>query len=220
MWDAVYVGYYDRRGPDGTLWPGLRSLDAVLERLAEAERAMTDDGPLLAWGFDPIFFGTARLTAHELDRVSAQRPIAILHASVHLMNVNGAMLARAGIDEDTDIDGVTRDVDGRPTGELQEFAAMLPVYQTIGGKLAISASEAARRLELRARRAARGRDDGHRSRQRSVCRRQPHAARGHRRFRLPGADRAGVRASAIQRARPTACWRRSSAIPTSCISGR
>ncbi|MCA7884561.1 amidohydrolase [Burkholderia contaminans] len=141
MWDAVYVGYYDRRGPDGTLWPGLRSLDAVLERLAEAERAMTDDGPLLAWGFDPIFFGTARLTARELDRVSAQRPIAILHASVHLMNVNSAMLARAGIDEDTDIDGVTRDADGRPTGELQEFAAMLPVYQTIGGKLAISASE-------------------------------------------------------------------------------
>lgn len=141
MWDAVYVGYYDRRGPDGTLWPGLRSLDAVLDRLADAERAMTDDGPLLAWGFDPIFFSTARLTVRELDRVSAQRPIAILHASVHLMNVNGAMLARAGIDEDTDVDGVSRDADGRPTGELQEFAAMLPVYQTIGGKLAISASE-------------------------------------------------------------------------------
>ncbi|NDV71167.1 amidohydrolase [Burkholderia cenocepacia] len=141
MWDAVYVGYCDRRGPDGTLWPGLRSLDAVLDRLMEAERAITDDGPLLAWGFDPIFFGTARLTVRELDRVSAARPIAILHASVHLMNVNGAMLARAGIDEDTDIDGVSRDADGRPTGELQEFAAMLPVYQTIGGKLAISASE-------------------------------------------------------------------------------
>lgn len=141
MWDAVYVGYYDRRGPDGTLWPGLRSLDAVLERLVVAERAMTDDGPLLAWGFDPIFFGTSRLTVRELDRVSSRRPIAILHASVHLMNVNGAMLARAGIDEDTDIDGVSRDADGRPTGELQEFAAMLPVYQTIGGKLAISASE-------------------------------------------------------------------------------
>ncbi|KWF30859.1 amidohydrolase [Burkholderia pseudomultivorans] len=141
MWDAVYVGYYDRRGPDGTLWPGLRSLDAVLDRLAAAERAMTDDGPLLAWGFDPIFFGTARLTVRELDRVSARRPIAILHASVHLMNVNGAMLARAGIDEDTDVDGITRDADGRPTGELQEFAAMFPVYQTIGGKLAISASE-------------------------------------------------------------------------------
>ncbi|MBY4793180.1 amidohydrolase [Burkholderia multivorans] len=141
MWDAVYVGYYDRRGPDGTLWPGLRSLDAVLDRLAQAERAMTDDGPLLAWGFDPIFFGTSRLTVRELDRVSARRPIVILHASVHLMNVNGAMLAQAGIDEDTDIDGISRDADGRPTGELQEFAAMFPVYRAIGSKLAISAGE-------------------------------------------------------------------------------
>ncbi|MCO1386125.1 amidohydrolase [Burkholderia multivorans] len=141
MWDAVYVGYYDRRGPDGTRWPGLRSLDAVLDRLAQAERAMTDDGPLLAWGFDPIFFGTSRLTVRELDRVSARRPIAILHASVHLMNVNGAMLAQAGIDEDTDIDGISRDADGRPTGELQEFAAMFPVYRAIGSKLAISAGE-------------------------------------------------------------------------------
>ncbi|MBU9333009.1 amidohydrolase [Burkholderia multivorans] len=141
MWDAVYVGYYDRRGPDGTRWPGLRSLDVVLDRLAQAERAMTDDGPLLAWGFDPIFFGTSRLTVRELDRVSARRPIAILHASVHLMNVNGAMLAQAGIDEDTDIDGISRDADGRPTGELQEFAAMFPVYRAIGSKLAISAGE-------------------------------------------------------------------------------
>ncbi|MBU9209500.1 amidohydrolase [Burkholderia multivorans] len=141
MWDAAYVGYYDRRGPDGTRWPGLRSLDAVLDRLAQAERAMTDDGPLLAWGFDPIFFGTSRLTVRELDRVSARRPIVILHASVHLMNVNGAMLAQAGIDEDTDIDGISRDADGRPTGELQEFAAMFPVYRAIGSKLAISAGE-------------------------------------------------------------------------------
>ncbi|MDR3097668.1 MAG: amidohydrolase [Paraburkholderia sp.] len=141
VWDAAYVGYYDRRGPDGTLWPGLRSLDAVLARLAEAERAMTDDGPLLAWGFDPIYFGAARLTTRELDTVSASRPIAILHASVHLMNVNSAMLALAGIDEDTDIDGIARDGDGMPTGELQEFAAMFPIYQVIGGKLAIAASE-------------------------------------------------------------------------------
>jgi predicted amidohydrolase YtcJ len=141
MWDAVYVGYYDRRGPDGTLWRGLTSLDAVLARLADAERALAGDAPLLAWGFDPIFFGAARLSTRELDRVSASRPIAILHASVHLMNVNSAMLALAGIDEDTDVDGIARDGAGRPTGELREFAAMFPVYQVIGGKLAISASE-------------------------------------------------------------------------------
>ena len=142
MWDAVYVGYYDRRGPDGKLWRGLTSLADVLDRLREAERRIDDDrAPLLAWGFDPILFGTQRLTVHELDSVSAKRPIAVLHASVHLMNVNGAMLRLVGIDEDTDIDGIVLDEHGRPTGELQEFAAMFPVYQVIGGKLSIAASE-------------------------------------------------------------------------------
>jgi len=144
MWEAVYVGYHDRRGPDGTRWPGLTSLDAVLARLREAEQAMRasgDDGPLLAWGFDPIFFGTARLSTRELDTVSATRPIVILHASVHLMNVNSAMLARAGIDEDTDIDGIAKGPDGQPSGELQEFPAMFPVYQVIGAKLSIGANE-------------------------------------------------------------------------------
>ncbi|MEB0014274.1 amidohydrolase [Glaciimonas sp. Gout2] len=142
MWDAVYVGYHDRRGPDGKCWKGLTSLDQVIRRLKQAEAEMTDASTeLLAWGFDPIFFGTGRLSAKELDTVSAIRPIAILHASVHLMNVNSAMLAVAGLDEDTDIDGIHKDAAGKPSGELQEFAAMFPIYRIIGKQLAISSSE-------------------------------------------------------------------------------
>ncbi|KXV16901.1 amidohydrolase [Caballeronia megalochromosomata] len=142
MWSAVYVGYYERRGPDGTRWPGLQSLDAVIARLQQAERKLDDaSAPLLAWGFDPIFFGSERLTTTQLDRVSATRPIAILHASVHLMNVNSPMLEVAGIDEDTDVDGIVKDDSGQLTGELQEFAAMFPVYRVIGAKLSLSASD-------------------------------------------------------------------------------
>ena len=142
MWSAVYLGYYDRRGPDGTRWPGLQTLDAVIERLRDAQDKMTDpEAPLLAWGFDPIFFGTERLSTTQLDRVSATRPIVILHASVHLMNVNTAMLDAAGIDEDTDIEGIVCDADGKLTGELQEFAAMFPVYRVIGQGLALSAAD-------------------------------------------------------------------------------
>jgi predicted amidohydrolase YtcJ len=142
MWSAVYVGFYERRGPDGTRWPGLQSLDAVIERLQDAQCTLADDAaPLLAWGFDPIFFGSERLTVAQLDRVSAARPIAILHASVHLMNVNSPMLALAGIDEDTDVDGIVKDSNGALTGELQEFAAMFPVYRVIGAKLSLSASD-------------------------------------------------------------------------------
>ncbi|OJY17730.1 amidohydrolase [Pandoraea sp. 64-18] len=147
MWDAVYVGYYDRRGPDGHLWEGLKSPAAVLERLREAEQRMTGDPkPLLAWGYDPIFFEGAPLVARDLDAVSATRPIAILHASVHLMNVNSAMLALAGIDGDTDVEGVVMGADGEPTGELQEFAAMFPVYRVIGEGLSIAASESVRAI--------------------------------------------------------------------------
>ncbi|CAL8477832.1 amidohydrolase [Caballeronia sp. S22] len=142
MWSAVYVGYYERRGPDGTRWPGLQSLDAVIARLRETERQLDDaDAPLLAWGFDPIFFGSERLTVTQLERVSATRPIAILHASVHLMNVNSPMLELSGIDEDTDVDGIVKDKSGQLTGELQEFAAMFPVYRVIGAKLSLSASD-------------------------------------------------------------------------------
>lgn len=142
MWDAVYVGYFDRRDPDGRLWRGLRTLEQVIDRLSGAESQVGDaDRPLLAWGFDPIYFGTERLSVRELDRVSATRSIVVMHASVHLMNVNSAMLALAGIDEDTDIDGVHKDADGRPTGELQEFAAMFPVHRVIGAGLSLAAAE-------------------------------------------------------------------------------
>jgi predicted amidohydrolase YtcJ len=142
MWDAVYVGFHDRRGPDGVRRPGLQTLDAVIEWLKAAHDLMTDDqAPLLAWGFDPIFFGTKRLSVKELDTVCAGRPVVVLHASVHLMNVNSSMLALAGIDSETDIDGIGKDADGEPTGELQEFAAMFPVYRLIGGGLSIAASE-------------------------------------------------------------------------------
>lgn len=147
MWDAVYVGYYDRRGPDGHIWEGLKTPVAVLDRLRAALQRMTDDHkPLLAWGYDPIFFEDTPLVARDLDGVSVTRPIAILHASVHLMNVNTAMLELAGIDGDTDVEGVVMGEDGEPTGELQEFAAMFPVYRVIGEGLSIAASESSRAI--------------------------------------------------------------------------
>ena len=58
--------------------------------------------------------------------------VIILHASQHLMNVNDAALAAAGIDSDCEIEGVARFEDGRPTGELQEFAAMFPITRLTG----------------------------------------------------------------------------------------
>ncbi|MGH6892812.1 MAG: amidohydrolase [Dongiaceae bacterium] len=115
----------------------MRSMDAVVARLREIDAQMSAEGkqagePLIAWGFDPIYFGGERMTVEHLDRVSAMRPIVIAHANGHLMSVNSAMLREAGITRDTEIEGVMKFANGEPNGELQEPAAMFPVVRKIG----------------------------------------------------------------------------------------
>lgn len=139
-----FVGFHPRPAPAGLAWPGCKNFDEVVAQLRAAEALMTDaDAPLLAWGFDPIFFGAERMTVEHLDRVSTTRPVVVLHASHHLLNVNRAALRSAGIDRETDVEGVARFENGEPSGELQEFAAMFPVLRVIGnGFRAAGTSEA------------------------------------------------------------------------------
>lgn len=132
LWQFPYVGFHARTAPDGRVWEGCKTFEDVVQRLIEAEAALPGDEPLTAWGFDPIFMGSERMTADHLDRVSTRRPVIVLHASQHLMNVNRAALQRAGIDRDCEIEGVTRDAQGEPSGELCEFAAMFPIQRLIG----------------------------------------------------------------------------------------
>ena len=57
IWQFTYVGFEARRGPNGRLWRGCATFDAVVDRLREADRLLDDpDEPLLAWGLDPIFW--------------------------------------------------------------------------------------------------------------------------------------------------------------------
>ena len=143
MWDWAYVGWFDRRDPNGKVWSGLRSMEAVVERLSEIDAEMKtagrpDTDPLIAWGFDPIYFGGERMTVAHVDRVSVTRPIIISHANGHLMNVNTAMLRLAEITRDNEVEGVVKfgasagALMGEPTGELQEPAAMFLVVRKVG----------------------------------------------------------------------------------------
>ena len=70
-WRYIYFGFLERMGPVGRIWPGLGSIDAVVQRLlqVQAERP-ADTSPLVAWGFDPIYFTGRRCNRHDLDRVS------------------------------------------------------------------------------------------------------------------------------------------------------
>jgi predicted amidohydrolase YtcJ len=127
-WADPYVGFFNRTDPNGKTWPGSKTMDEVITRIKAIEAEITDpDVLLIAWGMDPIYFGSARMVAADLDKVSTIRPIYLLHINGHCANVNTAALRLGSITRDTQVVGVTKDVDGEPTGELVEFAAMFLV---------------------------------------------------------------------------------------------
>jgi hypothetical protein len=131
IWRYAYVGHIDRVSPDGHRWPAIHDNAAVIERLRAVQSAMTSDGPLLGWGLDPLFLKGSRLTRHDLDEVSRDRPVIILHSNGHLATANSAALRMVGYDENTRVTGVIMGDDGSPNGELQEMAAMLPLLRRV-----------------------------------------------------------------------------------------
>lgn len=134
VWRDPYVGYFDRRGPEGDVVTGLRSIAAVVGRLRAAAAARVNEAVLSSWGFDPIYMDGRRMTVEDLDAVATDRPVVITHASGHIMNVNSAALRLAGLDRDSDVDGLVRDAAGELTGELQGFELLGRIRHTVLGE--------------------------------------------------------------------------------------
>ena len=134
LWSYVYCGYFDRVDPDGKLWPGATTIEAVIERLREAEAKLTDpDQALSGWSLDAIYFDNRRVNRHDLDQVTTHRAIGVLNANGHLLNVNSQALELAGLLR-TGIDhpGIPLGEDGLPTGELKGPDAMMPLGEHTG----------------------------------------------------------------------------------------
>ena len=125
---GVYVGSFDRSDPGGRTHPARLSANGVVQGLEEAD--LPDrDGVLVAWGPDPLLFEDgSNLDAAVLDRVSTKVPIVVIHASGHIAYFNSPALARAGLRDRDDLDGVIRDSAGRPTGEVRGIEALLAGY--------------------------------------------------------------------------------------------
>jgi predicted amidohydrolase YtcJ len=50
VWQFPYVGFFDRKDPEGKVWTGCKSVDEVLDRLAEYESQLAEPGDaLVAW---------------------------------------------------------------------------------------------------------------------------------------------------------------------------
>jgi hypothetical protein len=133
LWRYVYVGYFDRADPDNHVWPGIRSLEDMVATLTRAAAESGDKTPVVAWGFDPIYFANQRCTRQDLDRVSSTRAVGVLHASGHIINANSKALELAGfLRTGIDHPGFPSGADGLPTGELKGPDAMMPVLAHVG----------------------------------------------------------------------------------------
>ena len=132
MWRYTYAGFHDRIDPEGKLWSGMTTIEAVIKGLSDHESRLPADEPLVGWGFDPIFLTSERLNKSHLDQISADRPIAIIFSNFHLMCVNSKALEMAGYKAGSNAEGVIKGADGEPTGELQEMAAMFPIMRRLG----------------------------------------------------------------------------------------
>ena len=108
----------------------VNTMAQLLSRL-KAFAAARSDGWVVGHGYDDTLLREQRHpTRDDLDQISAERPVAVVHVSGHLAVVNSAALKILGIDATTpDPDGgvIVRDPDSadglRPNGVLEETAA-------------------------------------------------------------------------------------------------
>ena len=69
---------------------GVRNRDDYLLRLSEVELSQDNNKPLVSWGFHHYFHG--KLTRQDLDLISNERPILIIHRSFHEFIMNSKAL--------------------------------------------------------------------------------------------------------------------------------
>jgi predicted amidohydrolase YtcJ len=133
-WRHPYCGAFDRTDPDGRCWKGAKTVQSVVERLQAAQTELNGGStPLFGWGLDPLHVGIRRFSRRDLDAVSVTRPVAVIHASGHIVNANTRALEVAGyLRAHIDHPGIPLDADGLPSGELRGPDAYTPVLSAVG----------------------------------------------------------------------------------------
>ena len=102
----------------------LGSIAAVQQALRD-KAAASDDEWVIGYGYDDSGISDNRhMNRHDLDAVCADRPVMVVHISVHMGYVNTIGLERLGFTADTKVPGgeIVLDGNGLPTGLLLENA--------------------------------------------------------------------------------------------------
>lgn len=130
------VAFYDTAMPYGPAKKGLKTKEAVIERLREYDRNMKNPNDVLvAWGYDAVACG-GHLDKAQLDAISTTRPIYVWDASEHNGYLNTAMIQRAKLtDASKKVPGVGLDAQGDFTGVFIGNNASLPILLPLVGAM-------------------------------------------------------------------------------------
>ncbi len=134
LWSKLYCGYFDRQKPDGSINQGIKNIDQLIKNLKNEEEKIKDpESALSGWGLDHIYFADKNLDRVILDKVSENRPIGILHASGHKLNMNSLGLKLAGfLRTGINHEGLPLGKDGIPTGEIRGAETIAMVTRHVG----------------------------------------------------------------------------------------
>jgi predicted amidohydrolase YtcJ len=148
IWEGIaaflpYVGYFDRPAIDGSTLKGITNFADMIAYLKAEDTKLTDpNAPLIAFGFDPIYFwGQDEISKTTLDQVSTTRQVAIWYASEHTFMLNTLALQANDITAAATDPGVLKGADGEPTGGLNSPSA-LAMAKSIAGPLVTLAADA------------------------------------------------------------------------------
>jgi len=111
-------------------YPGVASIEALVERIAEAAERTPDGTWIRAVGLNPEMFGGRLPTRWDLDRATQVHPVLVQHMSGHHALANTMALDARGLAEHTpDPEGgrLIRDDRGRLTGYCLDAAQQLVV---------------------------------------------------------------------------------------------
>jgi predicted amidohydrolase YtcJ len=108
--------------------PAVESLDDMVDALANKAATKAAGEWVIGYWFDESKWDTGQFpTRYDLDQATTKHPIFVLRAGGHNAVTNSLALQTVGIDkhsEDPDGGHIERDANRKPTGRLDEMAAM------------------------------------------------------------------------------------------------
>ena len=150
--DSHLHPFHGTRATRGVDLLSATTLEEVRRRVA-AERERVGPGAwVLGWGMDYNAFAASGLRADAVEDAVGDGPAHLVLMDLHVSLASRQALERAGIDGPRDFDEhaeVVCDADGRPTGELREWAA-LDLVQRVVPELGEEEQHAAYVAQLRA----------------------------------------------------------------------